>query len=45
MKKKIQENKLKAADTTAIKPIVETACKSEKIAAPPKTSKKNNDTS
>ncbi len=45
MKKKIQENKMKAADTTAIKSIVEIASKGEKIAAPPKTSKKNNDTS
>jgi len=45
MKKKIQENKMKAADTTAIKPIVETASKGEKIAASAKSSKKNNETS
>lgn len=44
MKKKIQENKMKAADNTAVKPIVETASKSEKIAAPTKTNSKNNDT-
>jgi len=44
MKKKIQENKMKA-DTTAVKQNIEAVSKSEKIAAPPKTSKKNNDTS
>jgi hypothetical protein len=45
MKKKIQENKLKAADTIATKPIVETASKNEKVSAPVKITKKSNEPS
>jgi hypothetical protein len=45
MKKKIQENKMKAADTITVKPIVEPASKNEKVVAPAKNSSKNNDVS